>query len=143
MYFDNFMGKKRSQKSLKITKFNQNRLFWAIKSKNWPKSKFRFLQFLKNDPKLVSSQFLAYQHHFCKSLCDFQFLVKFSRNHHFCRKNRQKKIRFPQFLKSDPKLVSYQFLAYQHHFCKSLSNFQFLVKFSRNCHFFEKRQRKG
>ena len=69
--FYDFMGKNRSQKSPKITNFDQNWLFWAIKSKNGPKSKFRFLQFLKNYPKLVSNQFLAYQYHFCKSLSIF------------------------------------------------------------------------
>ena len=58
--------------------------------KNGPKSKFCFLQFLNNDPKLVSRQFLAHQHLFCKSLSDFLFLVKFSRNHIFFKEKRPK-----------------------------------------------------
>ena len=103
------MGKKRPKKCPKITNFDQNQPFWAIKSKIGPKSKFRFPQFLKNDPKLVSSQFLAYQPHFCKSLSDFQFLVKFSQNHHFWRKTLQKRTKniffrfFDFFLKICPK----------------------------------------
>ena len=55
-----------------------------------PKSKFRFLQFLKNDPELISSQFSASQHHFCKSLSDFHFFMKFTQNHQFWLKTLKK-----------------------------------------------------
>ena len=79
------------KKCPKMTNFAQKRLFWAIKSKNGPKSKFCFLQFLKNDPQLVSSHNWASQHHFCKSLSDFKILAKFSRNRHFYRKPPRKR----------------------------------------------------
>jgi hypothetical protein len=90
LLFGDFVDKKRPKKCPKITNLDQNQSFWPTKSKIGPKSKFRFLQFLKNDPKLISSQFLASQHHFCKSLSDFHFFMKFTQNHQFWLKTLKK-----------------------------------------------------
>ena len=49
---------------------------------------------------------------------------------------------FLAILRNVPQLVSNHIWAFQHHFCKSLSDFKTLAKFLRNRHFCEKAPRK-
>ena len=86
LVFAHSMGWKRPKKWPKMSFFDKNRLFSAIKSKFGPKSKIHSIKKFRNVPKLVFSHIWASQDHFCKSSSVFKVFSKSAKIRNFCQK---------------------------------------------------------